>query len=149
MRKFLILVFLIALPIMANAGTFSLGGGANSNNIIATSNEGQSYFVAWEGKGAWHARIQAGEIRSGNQPQTFNTKYVSVSLIHTLGAGFVGVGGAKVSRSTWQISTPYDFILTAGYHITTHLAIMLQHISNADTGGTNRGANLLEMQISF
>lgn len=143
-----LLVSSLFIPAFAD-NSFQVGVGVGATTLKYSHHSQPAYFLAWQPAGyGWKPRVQIGKIQS-NGSYVRSTQYVSFSLIDNGHHFFVGGGVVRVSRQTYELSAPYQFILTGGIHLARHIDLMLQHVSDASTGGENRGINMVSFAWKF
>lgn len=115
-----------------------------------------------EGEGSWHASVAwlteqvhpwefiAGRIdgRDGAGFVTPDVYWVSASKRLTWRHWFVQSGVAWTDSDTEALSKHFQFQTGIGYDF-GRVSISLRHLSNANTGGRNRGENLLLLDYAL
>jgi hypothetical protein len=115
-----------------------------------------------EGEGSWHASVAwlteqthpwefiVGYIDGRDAPalSTPDVYWVSASKRFTWRGWFAQSGVAWTDSDTEVLSKHFQFQTGIGYDF-GRVSISLRHLSNANTGGRNRGENLLLLDYAF
>lgn len=115
-----------------------------------------------EGKGTWHASVAwltehthpwefiVGRIdgRDSMVLSTPDVYWVSAAKRFTWRGWFVQSGVAWTNSDTEVLSKHFQFQTGIGYDF-GRISISLRHLSNANTGGRNRGENLLVLDYQL
>lgn len=103
--------------------------------------------------GEWPLEIMVGHMTSRSPTPTTlgspSVNFVSFSLQRQFTPGwFLGFGVAAIDDQSEVLSSTHQFLSSAGYRF-GKFSLVLRHMSNGNTGGRNRGENLLTLNYSF
>lgn len=141
----LVLAAVLAPPVHAG---FQFGV-AHVDEVDGVSSHG--YTLAWltDARHPWEFSL--GHIagrRSGSGPRTPSVNYLAVSRQLTWRSWFASGGIAYTTSNTEVLSEHWQFMTGLGWR-GERVALSLRHLSNANTGGRNRGENLLILEYRF
>jgi hypothetical protein len=139
-----VLAALVAVPCHAGDG-WGVGLGATEEI------EGEStpvLLVSWLGATRHPWEFSAGHLDGRDQIQQNATVFVAVSKRLTWRGWFVSGGVAVNDSDGAAISGHGQFYTGAGY-TAERWALSLRHLSNADTGGENRGETFVLLEYRF
>lgn len=145
MRPISFLLLLLIAP-CAQAG-FHLGLGV-ADEIDGVHS--QSATLSWETTERHPWEFMGGVIRARHDSRLHTPRvlFASVSKRFTWKGWFVQGGITATNSDTDVLSSHFEFQTGIGYRY-RHLTLSLRHLSNANTGGRNRGENLLLAQYAF
>ena len=136
----------LSLSTLAHAG-FHVGGGP----VDEIDGQG-SYMVgvSWETEQAHPWEVIVGRIdgRDPDPTATPDVYFAAVSKRFTWRGFFVQGGVAMTNSDTEVLSEHWQFQTGLGYRY-KHFTASIRHLSNANTGGRNRGENYLFLSYGF
>ncbi len=106
--------------------------------------------LSWETKARHPWEFMAGVIDARDAPamHTPRVYFASISKRFTWNGWFAQGGIAATNSDTEALSEHWQFMTGIGYRY-QRFTVSLRHLSNANTGGRNRGENLLLLQYGF
>lgn len=140
------LLFLSSTP--ASAGVEL--GLAHVGEIEGQSTHALTLGYLTEGAHPWE--FTAGHILSRSRTSRVpspNVTFLALSKRLTWRGWFVQGGIAWTDSDTEVLSRKWQFMTGGGYRFNERWSLSLRHLSNANTGGRNRGENLLLLQYGF
>lgn len=96
--------------------------------------------------------FMAGHIQSRSRSSPVyspNVAFLALSKRFTWRGWFVQGGIAWTDSDNEVLSRHWQFMTAGGYRFNERWTLSLRHLSNANTGGRNRGENLLMLQYGF
>lgn len=106
--------------------------------------------LSWETQATHPWEIMGGLIDARDKPamRTPRVYFAAVSKRFTWKGWFAQGGIAATNSDTEALSKHWQFMTGIGYRHNT-FTVSLRHLSNANTGGRNRGENVLLFQYGF
>lgn len=142
-----LLALLPGAPVQASAG-FNVGV-AYVDEIEGESSQALTLGYLTQARHPWE--FMAGHIRSrdrGGPVATPGVNFLSASKRFTWRGWFAQGGIAWTDSDTEVLSKNWQFMTGAGYGF-ERWTLSLRHLSNANSGGRNRGENLLIVEYGF
>jgi hypothetical protein len=125
-------------------------GVAHVDEIEGESTHALSLSYLTRGTHPWE--FMAGHIQSRSRfspVHSPNVAFAALSKRLSWRGWFVQGGIAVTDSDTEALSHHWQFMTGGGYRFNRHWTLSLRHLSNANTGGHNRGENLLMLQYGF
>lgn len=135
-------------PAAATAGVEV--GAAYVDEIQGESTHALTLGYLTQGAHPWE--FMAGHIASRRRASPVyspDVSFLAISKRLTWRGWFVQGGIAWTDSDTEVLSRRWQFMTGGGYRFNERWALSLRHLSNANTGGRNRGENLLMLQYRF
>lgn len=111
----------------------------------------EAVMVSWLTDAEHPWEFMAGHIRGRSDARlsTPSVNFLAVSKRFTW-RGWFAQGGVALTDSDTEVLSRYgQFMTGVGYRFNDRVALSLRHLSNANSGGRNRGENLLILQVGF
>mgnify|MGYP001173882030 CR=1 FL=1 len=147
------LAALASLLFVLSPGPASAGvelGVAYVDEIEGESTHALTLSYLTQGTHPWE--FMAGHIQSRSRFSPVyspHVAFVALSKRLTWRGWFVQGGIAWTDSDTEVLSRNWQFMTGGGYRFNKRWSLSLRHLSNANTGGRNRGENLLVLQYAF
>lgn len=137
-------------PALASAQHFEVGLGLLDTIDDEGSEVGTLSWFPRDGK--WPLELMFGHMR-GRDPRgdalgSPSVNFLSFSLHRQWEHFYLGFGVAAIDDQSEVLSSTHQFLSSVGYRL-GDFSLALRHMSNANTGGRNRGENLLTLNYSF
>ena len=106
--------------------------------------------LSWETDQRHPWEFMGGVIKARNDARLSSPRVIfgSVSKRFTWHGWFAHGGIAATNSDTEELSRHWQFMTGIGYRY-QRLTVSVRHLSNANTGGRNRGENLFLLQFGF
>ncbi len=147
-RSLLSVVLLVVLfnPAIAAAGVHVGLGPADEIEGVGS----KAVTLSWETEAThpWEFMLGAIDARDKAAMRTPRVYFASASKRFTWRGWFAQGGIAATNSDTEVLSEHWQFMTGIGYRH-KRVTVSLRHLSNANTGGRNRGENLLLFQYGF
>ncbi len=139
-------LLILGLPCVAQAGVHLGLGKVDEVDGVGSS----AATLSWETEARHPWEFMVGTIKARHDPvlSTPRVYFASVSRRFTWKGWFVQGGIAATNSDTEVLSRHFQFQTGIGYRY-RDFTLSLRHLSNANTGGGNRGENLLMLQYGF
>ncbi|MCX7557492.1 acyloxyacyl hydrolase [Xanthomonadaceae bacterium JHOS43] len=110
----------------------------------------KTFTLSWETDAThpWEFMLGGIDARDDTAMRTPRVWFASVSKRFTWNGWFAQGGIAATNSDTDVLSEHWQFMTGLGYRY-QRFTVSLRHLSNANTGGRNRGENLLLLQYGF
>lgn len=145
------LPFTVALLILCNSPAALAGFhfGVGPVDEIEGKRSGAA-ALSWETEHKHPWEFMGGVIRQRQDPaiRTPRVYFASISKRFTLNRWFAQGGITATNSDTDVLSAHWQFQTGIGYRY-ERFTLSLRHLSNANTGGRNRGENILLLQYGF
>lgn len=148
MRPTLLAAALLALAFSTGALAGVHVGIAHVDEIDDVSSSAAT--LSWETDQRHPWEIMGGVIKARNDARLSSPRvyFGSVSKRFTWNGWFAQGGIAATNSDTEELSKHWQFMTGIGYRY-QRLTVSVRHLSNANTGGRNRGENLFLLQFGF
>lgn len=137
-------------PTVASAQHFEIGLGLLDEIDDQGSQVGTLSWFPRDGE--WPLELMVGHMRGRDQrPDALGSpsvNFLSFSLQRQWKHWFLGFGVAAIDDQSEVLSSTHQFLSSAGYRW-GDFSLVLRHMSNGNTGGRNRGDNLLTLNYAF
>lgn len=144
-RSLLALIFAFNLPV-AMAGVHV--GAGPVDEIDGVGNKVLAVSWETEAQHPWELMLGTIDARNSSRMTTPRVWFASASKRFTWNGWFAQGGIAATSSDNEVLSNHWQFMTGIGYRH-KRMTVSLRHLSNANTGGRNRGENLLLFQYGF
>lgn len=148
MSRVCFLLFIVLVIATGNANAGFHAGAAWVDEIDGVASH--ALTLSWEtpAQHPWEFMLGYIAARNAAAARTPDVYFGSVSKRFTWRGWFVQGGIAATNSETEALSRHWQFQTGIGYRYQC-LTFSLRHLSNANTGGRNRGENLLLVQYGF
>ncbi len=148
MKRLFSLLPVALLLIAGNAFAGVHVGVAKVDEIEGVGSEALTLSWETQARHPWEFMVGGIAARNNSVLDTPRVYFGSVSKRFTWKGWFAQGGIAATNSDTEVLSRHWQFQTGIGYRY-QRLTLSLRHLSNANTGGRNRGENLLLLQYGF